>query len=176
MATLEGCVEVGKVGKAHGIRGEFRILSYSGQPDNFQHFRELLLQDRQGQTRICTLQKARSKGQWAIVRCAGVTDRNQAEELTGHKVWVTVEQLPELDDDEFYWHDIIGAQVQTVDGVEVGVLRKLFAAGPTEMLVVKQGEDEVFIPARPEFLHQVSSELLVVDLPPGLLELNKKER
>ncbi|MEN8140142.1 MAG: ribosome maturation factor RimM [Thermodesulfobacteriota bacterium] len=170
-------IELGKVGRPHGVRGLFRIHPHSGQPENFLDYDEVLLQDEEGQVQPCPLSSKRIKGRSVIVSSPLAASREAAQELVGQVVWLAREQLPPLGEDEFYWHDIIGSEVRSTSGELIGTLTAIFNGGGTEMMVVKAGDgDEVLIPARPEFLQSVAKGEVVVDLPPGLLELNKKER
>ncbi len=171
---LAHCLEVGKVGKAHGIRGQFKLHSSSGQPENFSDYDEIILQAKDGSLQRIVLVAVRIQGRFAVASSKTIVDRTQAEALTGSKVWVAESQLADLPDDEFYWHDIIGAQVVSSSGEEIGILDTIFATAGSDMLVVKSGREEVLIPAQPEYIVEVETDKVVVDLPPGMLELNKK--
>lgn len=170
-----GLVHVGKVTKPHGIRGEVKIYCLSGQPGNFRDYPKLVLVEEGGQRRECTVKKFRSQGNFAVVVLDGVTDRNGAEELIGSEVWVAEEYLAPLPDDEFYWHDIMGAEVVDQEGHSLGNLTSLMATGGDELMVVRQDGEEVLIPSRPEFIVEIGPERIIVDLPPGLLDINRKK-
>lgn len=174
MATLDHCLEVGTVGKAHGIRGQFKLYSASNQPENFLHYPEIILACATGKLLTLSLDAIRLQGNFAVVSSSSITTRNQAVALTGCRVWVKEDHLPTLGDDEFYWRDIMGASVISRAGDEIGVLTNIFTAGSTDILVIKNGAEEVLIPAQPNFLHAVTTSQIIVDLPPGMLEINKK--
>jgi 16S rRNA processing protein RimM len=169
-----GLVHVGKVAKPHGIRGEVKIYCLSGQPDNFADYPRLVLIDEDGRQRHWAVKKCRSQGNFAVVVLDGVSDRNGAEELIGSEVWVADEYLAPLAADEFYWHDVMGAEVVDREGHTLGILTSLMATGGDELMVVRQDEDEVLIPSRPEFIVEIGPERIIVDLPPGLLDINRK--
>ncbi len=173
--NLDQHVHVGKLTKPHGIKGEVKILSFSGEPETFKTYDELILVDAKGQLAVGTVLKCRTQGRFAVVALKGVTTRNQSDELAGNQVWVAESYLPDLDDSQFYWRDAMGGNVISKDGQRIGKLINLFDAGGTDMMVVQTDSGEVLIPGHPEFIVDVSDSGLVVDLPPGLLDVNEKE-
>ncbi len=175
VTEVAGLVHVGKVAKPHGIRGEVKIYSLAGQPENFRAYSQLVLVDDEGQQHNYAVTAIRIQGNFAVLSLEGVVDRNQAEELGGWQVWVAEEYLAPLAADEFYWHDVMGAEVVDAEGHALGKLISLLAAGGGDLMVVRQDGEEVLIPTRPEFLVEIGPERIVVDLPPGLLDINRKK-
>lgn len=169
-----GLVHVGKVTKPQGIRGEVKIFSLSEQPENFRDYLLLVLIDEDGQRQEFAVTAFRHQGNFAVVALDGVLDRNRAEELVGCQVWVAEKYLAPLADDEFYWRDVMGAEVVDLEGNSLGRLTSLLAAGGGEMMVIRQDGEELLIPSRPEFLVEIGPEKIVVDLPQGLLDINRK--
>jgi 16S rRNA processing protein RimM len=168
-------VHVGTLTKPHGIRGDLKIISFSGEPENFQGYPELIVVDEQEQMSEYSVLKCRSQGRFAVVSLKGVTTRNQSEALTGRQVWVAESYLPDLDASEFYWRDAMGKDVTGLDGQHIGTLVNLFDAGGQDMMVVQTDDGEVLIPGQSEFVVEINEFGVVVDLPPGLLEVNVKE-
>lgn len=168
-------VHVGKITKPHGIRGEVKILAFSGEPETFHAYHELVFVDKKERFSEGIVVKCRSQGRFAVVALKDVITRNQAEELAGAEVWVAESYLPELDEAEFYWRDVMGGPVTTKEGQLIGTLINLFDAGGTDMMVVQTDHGEVLIPGQAEFIVDMGESGLVVDVPPGLLEINEKE-
>lgn len=173
--NLDKYVHVGKITKPHGIKGEVKIQSFSGEPETFQDYAELILEDKAKRLTVATVQRCRPQGNFAIVGLKGVTTRNQSEELAGMQVWVDESHLPELAESEFYWRDAMGCDVTTKDGQRIGILINLFDAGGTDMMVVQTDSGEVLIPGLAEFIVDMGDSGLIVDVPPGLLDVNVKE-
>lgn len=166
---------LGKVSKAHGMRGEVKIFLYSGQPENLRSYKELFLIDRQG-TLLGPLSvlRSRDQGKLAIVQFASVTDRNQAEEIEGRGVLLAKTDLPEIADDEYYWHQYLGKAVVDVAGKNLGRVEHIFRTGLQDILVIKSvdADEEILIPVTREIIVGETAGELTVDPPPGLLELN----
>jgi len=172
---------IGKITKAHGIHGEVKIIAYSGDPSPMKEYPQMAFEDRhhgsveKGESlELHTISRCRIQGKYAIVAFENVTTRNRAEDLVGTEVWVNKELLPDLQDDEFYWYDIEGMTVVSDDGKPIGTITKIFATGAHDIIVVRQGRDEFFIPARDEFVSNIDRDKRVVTVKPvpGLLEMN----
>lgn len=170
----ERFVRVGRVARPHGIKGELKILPY-GEPGDFSHFPELLVGDESAPVgRLYKVERLRPQDKTVLVVLAGLTDRNAADLLIGREVWVDKKYLPALDDDEFYWHELVGLRVVVEGGRELGTVTAMMATGGHDLLVVRGGGREYLIPARREFMldtdHQAGV-ITVADIP-GLFDLN----
>jgi len=84
-------------------------------------------------------------GKGLIVKIAHCADRDQASRYIGKDIEVARNQLPELEEDEFYWTDLIGLSAITKEGVGLGHVSRLMETGSNDVLVVK-GERERLIP------------------------------
>ncbi|MBV8850600.1 MAG: 16S rRNA processing protein RimM, partial [Methylobacteriaceae bacterium] len=100
MADASSKILVGVFGAAHGIRGEVRLKSYTGDPAAIGTYGPL--QDESGALSF-TLEAVRSIGKdMFVARVTGVHDRDSAERLSGTQLFMTREALPSADDEEFY--------------------------------------------------------------------------
>ena len=110
-------VEVGRVASAHGVRGWLKIQPYSPQPDALLGAPVWWLKAPDpalgagASSRPRALQirsRRRQGGQFLAAQAEGITDRDTAESLRGHTVWVPRTAFPSADDGEYYWVDLIG--------------------------------------------------------------------
>jgi len=114
----ENNVLLGRIGAAHGIRGEVRIQSFTENPVDLAKYSPLKT-DRPGLT--INIVSARQSKNIIVARIEGMTERSQVEKLNGVKLFVTREQLPhEEDEDNFYHIDLIGLEARLVDGTVLG--------------------------------------------------------
>jgi len=170
------CVLIGKVVKPHGIKGELKVLPFSGNPGELLGLGKVYL-GRQAESRSYKVAKARSQGKFLLLELAGVTDRNIADTLIGLEVMVPKEALPELAADEFYWYEMEGLEVSTAAGQPLGRVTSLLATGGHDVLVIRDAAAEYLVPAINEIIIKVDKEnrTLVIDPPPGLLEINEPD-
>lgn len=167
---------LGRVAKAQGLRGEIKLTLFSGQPENLGEYRELHLVDRRGAiTGPYAVLRHRIQGKAVIVLLDTIDDRNGAERIEGRGVLLAKNQLPELGEEEYYWHRLIGKTVVEVGGATVGMVRQLFHNGAQDVLVVDAGKREILIPMARSIVIEETETTVVVDPPPGLLELGNDQ-
>ena len=164
---------VGKIAKPHGLKGEVKIYCFSGQPENFLEYKELTLCDVKGRlTDPIAVSRSRVQGKTAVVQFAGITNRTAVENIEGYEVLLLKEHLPKTKPGEYYWHQYEGKQLVDKDGGCIGTVKELFNNGAQDILVVVTQNDEVLVPVIDDFILKETADTVVVDLPPGLLEIN----
>jgi 16S rRNA processing protein RimM len=166
---------VGQVVKPHGLKGEIKILPFSGDPRNFTLFTYLLLVNPDNQNEIlCRVKRSRIQGKTAIISLAEISNRDESELQVGREVWARLDELPPLAEDEFYWQDLQGMRVFCDNGRELGVITNLLAGGAHDILVITGKGQEYMIPAVKEFMVEIDQDKgkVIVAPPPGLLDIN----
>ena len=149
-------LEVGRIGRAHGVRGELVVTLVTNNLDRVAPGAVL---DAEG-TALTVVTSRPYKGDKHVVAFAGVSDRAGAEALVG-----TLLRAEPVDDPDAYWvHDLLGATVVDVDGVERGVVVEVLANPASDVLVLDTGP---LVPLR--FATWDDEGRLVVDGPDGLL-------
>jgi len=166
-----GFVLLGTVVRPHGIRGELKICPHTEQADSLCRYRPFFLAaDLDGEVIECA--DARVSGRMVILRVPGCDDRNRAERFVGWGLWLPASGLPPVEADEVYLHTLMNKRAKTVDGRELGTIRELLGGGQ-ERLVIRDGDREYLVPAVRTFIASVGESEVVLDLPPGLLEMNR---
>ena len=168
-------VLLGKITKPHGIRGEVKIYPFSGQPENFLEYEEIILAPEGSEKRVpYRIIKARVQGKQALVQLEGCSTRTDVESLVGWQVWLHHQDLPELAEDEFYLFELEGKKVVTTDGLELGKVRGVLETAAHDILRITGKSGEYLIPVQKEFFVRIGDTEVVLDVPPGLLEINRK--
>ena len=93
-----------------------------------------------GQQMPLTVTAHQIHGKGCVAKFAEIEDRNQAEALKGGLIQIEREAFEDLDDDEYYWDDLVGMTVVNQDGVTLGKVDHLFNAGASDIMVVKGAE------------------------------------
>lgn len=168
-------VLLGKITKAHGLRGEVKVFSFSGQPENFSEYKEIVLVDTTGKrSSPLTVESLKIQGKTAVVKLTSVNNREQAEEIEGKGVLYSKLLLPETAEGEYYWYRYEGKLVVDLNGLTIGKVESLFYNGAQDVLVVKSGQEEILIPVTKNIIVSETAEELIVDPPPGLLDLTNE--
>ncbi len=167
-------VLIGKVSQAHGLRGEIKVYPYSGQQGNFLGYKKIFLAAGEDEARIpYSVESSRVQGKLVRLKLSGVTSRNDAELLVGRAVWLRCRDLPRLGKDEYYWSDLIGKLAVTDEGRELGRVKSVMATAAHDILTVTDHGHEYLIPLGAGFLVRLDENEVVLNLPPGLLEINQ---
>ena len=152
-------LEVGRVAKAHGLRGEVVIMPITNQPARFDAGVELWHGDR-----VLQIVTSRPHQGGFLVRFAGFDDRNAAETLRG--ATRAAESLADAPPGEIWVHELIGAEVRDRGGTPIGRVASVEANPAHDLLVLERGE---LIPM--VFVVDHMPGVVTVDLPDGLLDL-----
>jgi 16S rRNA processing protein RimM len=125
---------VAQIGGAHGIRGEVKLKSFTGDPMALTEYGPLESEDRSRSFEIEAVRPAKGH---LVARLRGVGDRNAAERLANVRLFVPRSRLPPPAPNEFYHADLIGLVAVTVDGVEIGSVVAVHDFGAGDILEVK---------------------------------------
>ena len=169
---------VGRVRRAHGIRGELVVEPVTDAPDAiFASGRRVFLGRADGilpdEARTLQVARARDFKEGLLVMFEGLADRNEAERLRDRTLLIPVEELPEPDEDEVYFHDLIGMTARLEDGTVVGEVVTLWELPQALTLEIRRPKgDTVLVPWLPQMVSEVDTEARLVTLTPpeGLLE------
>ena len=169
-ARDEDWVVVARVGRPHGVRGEVTVEARTDEPERRFATGAVL----QAPGRTLTVAGSRlHQGRW-LLRLEELHSREDAEAARGLELSVRVDpdERPE-DPEEFYDHQLVGLQVVTTEGAEVGALLRVEHHGAQDLLVVRAGEREVLFPFVAALVPvvDVPGGRVVVDDAPGLLDL-----
>ncbi|GAA4563687.1 ribosome maturation factor RimM [Planotetraspora kaengkrachanensis] len=168
---------VGRIGRPHGVRGEVTIEVRTDDPDLRFAPGTALATDPPGRGPL-VVERARWNAGILLLAVAGVHDRDAAESLRGTLLVVDSADIPALDDpDEFHDHELVGLSVITAGGEGVGEVAEVLHHGQDLLVVRRPGGDEVYVPFVKALVPEIDLEkgLLVVDAPPGLLDLGETE-
>jgi 16S rRNA processing protein RimM len=161
-------IEVARVLDAWGVKGWIRVQPYAKDPQALFSSRRWFLRPREEQSgrpvreaaaplpTLLRIAEAREHGDDVIAAVRDVDDRTAAEALRGARIFVPRSSFPTAGSDEFYWVDLIGAQVFNRDGVRLGEVIGLLDNGAQSVLQVRDAEaPERLIPFVAAFIDQV---------------------
>lgn len=170
---------VGTVRKPHGIRGELAVQVDTDRPGAvFRAGRVLHVGSALGgpDGRTLTVERARPFKEGLLVKVREHAGRDTAlEELRGAVLLIPRDQAAPLDDDEVFYHAVVGMRVDTTEGATVGVVSELYETPGGGFLLGVRPErgKEILIPFVREMVRRLDRDARVVEIaaPPGLLEL-----
>ena len=161
-------IEVGRIADAWGIKGWFKVLSHSADPEAlFSSKRWYLLPSERGAKSfvgsvLLRVREAKEHSGTIVATAQEIDDRNAAEALRGARIFVPRSSFPTAAQDEYYWVDLIGLNVVNREGVGLGRVKELLSTGPQTVLVIEYEADGV---AQERMIPFVSAYVDAVDLP-----------
>ncbi|MFK0689147.1 ribosome maturation factor RimM [Mesorhizobium sp. IMUNJ 23033] len=154
MSKPQNPVQMAVIGAAHGIKGEVRVKTFTGEPLALADYGPLYARDG----RAFQIIDIRPANTVVVVRFKGVSDRNAAEALAGTELFVDRSMLPDDgEEDEFYHADLVGLAVRDDTGAEIGKVVAVHNFGGGDILdVTLGGRKGVLIPFTQAAVPQVS--------------------
>lgn len=140
-------VELGRILDAWGVKGWFKIQPHSASPEALFSARTWYLAPpergpRSGEpVQVLAVSHARPHGDSVVAAADSVPDRNAAEALKGWRIFVARADFPPPAEGEYYWVDLIGLTVVNREGLTLGTVADLLAAGPQTTLVIGYEEN-----------------------------------
>ena len=132
MEIPDDLVQVGYVSGAFGIVGGLRVTPFSMDADALLSIKTWWLD--KPTLRPVTARNAKMHGGDVVVTLVGMRDRNEAEALKGAAVLVPRSEFPKLEEDEFYWSDLIGLDVVNLEGEALGKVTDMMHNGAQSIL------------------------------------------
>jgi 16S rRNA processing protein RimM len=163
----------GRITGCYGVKGWVKIHSFTEPQENFLGFDRWMLKRRGGMEPI-EFDAVRRHGKGLVAHIAGVDDRTLAESYRGLEISVPVEELPDLQQGDYYWHQLQGLQVWCLEGesrVLLGEVDYLIETGANDVLVVKATDKS--IDDRERLIPYLPGDVVQrVDLEQGLIEVD----
>ncbi len=135
-------IEVGRIADAWGVKGWFKVLSHSADPQAlFSSKRWFILPSERGAKTFTgvlrlAIKEAKTHSDTVVATAQDIDDRTTAEALRGARIFVTRTSFPTAGKDEFYWVDLIGLNVVNREGVALGHVTELLSTGAQTVLVM----------------------------------------
>ena len=164
-------VIIGKIVGVHGIKGYVKVHCEAEFFSVFAPGHAVIVRDSKGGSRVMEIVDARPQGRKQLLLLKGISDRNLAETLPGSDLLVEKSSLPDLEPDTYYWSDIVGMSVISVDGRHVGTVASLIETGSNDVYVIQTPDTgEILIPAIASVVLEIdlNRKIMRVDIPEGL--------
>ena len=150
-------VDLGRFGRAHGVRGELRFWAHNPGSELIAEGREILVGRTPETAKSWVVERVRFDAKGSLVQLKGVDDRDQASALTGASWYEPRERFPDAASDEVYLVDLIGLPVKTSAGRALGRVADVIEAGGGDVLVIRDGRAQYMVPLVDEFVTRIET-------------------
>lgn len=157
-------IKVGILTNTHGLRGEVKVKITSDFWEERFAKNAVLYINVDGRTKELCVVNARLHKGMLIVKFKDYDDINQVEHWKGNALYIFKEQLHELNEDEAYYHEMMNARVQDIDGNEIGTVVELIETGANLVLRVRGEKREFLIPFVKAFVTMFDKEKKIMQV------------
>ena len=156
---------VGKIVNTHGIRGDVRVMPTTDfVAERFAKGQDLYLQQA-GEPLKLTVESARQHKGFILVKFVGYDNINDVQSFRDHELMVTEDEQQPLEEGQYYYHQIIGLTVKTLEGRELGVIKEILSPGANDVWVVKRtGQSDLLLPVIDDVVKNVDLDKGEVDV------------
>jgi len=168
-------IHLGTIGRVHGLGGEVRLKVSRLLDPALPALRRVFLADEEEEIRAFLVESVRPHGDVFLLKLEGIDDRTEAEGLRGAEAWADRRDLEAAGAKGPFREELVGLAVWTREGRAIGTIEEVLEYPAGDLYRVRGAEEEHLIPAAPGIvvLIDLESGRMIVDPPPGLLEINR---
>ncbi|PKV66545.1 ribosome maturation factor RimM [Pontibacter ramchanderi] len=170
---IDDCFLLGHIVKTHGIKGQVVAFFDVDYPEDYDELESVFL-EQQGRLVPFFIEgmEPQAKGRF-IIKFEDISTIEQAEKLRNTSLYLPLDELPELEDGQFYFHDVIGYRVVDQNHGPLGTVKEFYDMPQQQLMAMDYNNEEMLIPVMDEVFLRADHETkeLHVNLPEGLLEV-----
>ena len=137
---------VGKISNPHGIKGWVKVISFTDPIENILSYKKWTISDNETEKTYC-LEDSRIQGNKIVIKLEGVNNRDDADLLKNLQIEINRSDLPELEENSYYWEDLVDFNVIDIKGNLVGKVDSLFRTGSNDVLVIiNETKERLLVP------------------------------
>jgi len=175
---LENPLNLGYISRSQGLKGEVRCTTH--YPDIIKQFNhKTVCLEKEGRQSFFLIEDLRTRDKDSIcLKLKGVDDKNQADHLKGHTVWVEKNSIPKLPDSSYYPFELPGVSIHDKKLGNLGVIQEVYTLPAQLVAEFIYAGKAVMFPVIPIFVEKLDREnnILFTDLPDGLLEVYLEDK
>ncbi len=164
-------VQLGRIGRAHGVAGAFRVRPYAEDVERFSRLHDVVL-TRGPKTLAVTVTEVRAAAGNVIIQTGEITSPEDVRPWVGGELEIDASERIELPEGQYFYDQIIGLSVVTTGGEIVGTVESIIDGPANDVYAVRNGDKEHLIPATEQIVRSIDlgSGQMTIEPIPGLLE------
>ena len=159
-------LKVGKIVNTHSLKGEVKVISSTDfEEQRFEKGTELLITRGNQVVKEVTVESYRIHKNNLLVKFVGIDSIEEAEKLKNLQIKIDSENIGELEENEYYFHEIIGCEVFDENGKSLGEISEILTPGANDVWVIKsQNGKEILIPYIEDVVKKIDVENKKIDI------------
>lgn len=164
--SLQSCdddlLPLGRIIKPHGVKGKMKVDYYGEDPGRLLIYQTILIRDENGRLQGYEVLEAIPQPPRILIRLRGIERMEDTLPLLGRTIFIPKGSLPEPGPGEFYWHEILGMDVEIEDGRRIGKVKEIIPTLANDVYVVKGRKREICLPAIAEVIQRIDRQERVI--------------
>jgi len=167
------CFYLGKIVKKYSFKGEVLIKLDTDEPELYEHLDALFIDLRNNLVPFFIESSQLHKSELLRVKFEEVDTELDADSILKCDVFLPLKFLPKLEDDKFYFHEVVGYTVEDVNFGKVGIIKSINDTSSQALFEIDREGIEILIPMNDDFIKKVDKKkkLIIVETPEGLIDL-----
>lgn len=165
---MKNNLEIGQIVNTHGLRGDLKVMPWCDDPGVFDELAYVVIDDKEYE-----IQNSRMQKNMVLLKLEGIDHINDAEKYRNKVLYVPREELGELPEGTYYICDLLGCNVETVEGRELGKICDVIKTGSNDVYVVEDfAKKQVLIPVIDEVIRSVDidGKKIIIEPLKGLID------
>ena len=169
----EDCFYLGKIAKKFSFKGEVLIYLDTDEPELYVNMESVFVECSKYLVPFFIENSSLHKNDFLRVKFEDVSTEEEADEIMGNAVYLPLKMLPKLKGDKFYFHEVIGFEIEDKRLGIVGIIQSVNDSAAQPLFEVLKGDIEILIPMIDQFLVKIdrANKKVLMDLPEGLIEM-----
>lgn len=169
----EECFYLGKIVRKYSFKGEVLIKLDTDEPELYTEMESVFVDYNNNLIPFFIEKSGLHKSTLLRVQFEDVNSEEKADEIIGLEVYLPLDFLPELDDDQFYYHEIIGFTAEDITFGKIGIVKSVNDSAAQALFEIERDGKQILIPVNDDFIKKVDkkNKILLLNTPEGLIDL-----
>ncbi len=169
----DDCFYLGKIAKKFSFKGEVLAYLDTDEPELYENLESVFVESNGHLIPFFIVDAYLHKNDFLRIKFEDIDSEEEADRILGSELYLPLEMLPKLEGDQFYFHEVIGFQVEDLNRGPIGILTAINDSASQALFIIDNNGIEILVPMIDDFIHQVdrTNKKLILNTPEGLIDL-----
>lgn len=169
----DDCFYLGKIAKKFSFKGEVLAYLDTDEPELYENLESVFVESNGHLIPFFIEDSYLHKNDFLRIKFEDVDSEEEADRILGNELYLPLEMLPELEGSQFYFHEVIGFEVEDLQRGPIGTLKAINDSAAQALFIIDNNGIEILVPMIDEFIHEIDrkNKKLILNTPEGLIDL-----